>query len=363
MMKREQSLGNLVKTGGDEAVVDSLNQPISVSRIEPYLQTLIPKIRVHKIKKFGNGQSNPTYLIFTNSKKLVLRCKPMGHLLPSAHLVEREFRVMQALRQTDIPVPKMVALAHDKESPLGRAFFIMEYVSGEVFFDPALPEMRPSQRAGIYDVMNNLLASLHKITPHSIGLGSFGRPGNYFARQTHIWEQQCRNHGKISDPHLWTLISWLKHHMIETDEPLCLVHGDYRLDNFIIDRKAAQPVALLDWELSTLGHPLADLGYQCAQWRLPHQSEMKGLGGLERELTGLPTEEAYVEDYCRRRAIPVPEDWHFYLAFGLFRLAAILLGVEGRGREGNASNPQKARKLGKLVPILTKMALDVVESR
>ncbi|MCB1367527.1 MAG: phosphotransferase family protein [Rhodobacteraceae bacterium] len=308
-------------------------------------------------EKFGDGQSNPTYLLRADSGDVVLRAKPPGDLLKSAHQVDREYRVMQALAVTDVPVPKMLHLA-EGDNPLGRMFFVMQYLPGRIFWDPALPELDKGERAAIYDAMNQTLAALHGVDVGAVGLLDFGYPGNYFARQTDRWIKQYRSSAMEPNADMDRLMDWLLANMPD-DETSRLVHGDYRLDNMIFAPDRPEVIAVLDWELSTLGHPLSDLAYQCMQWRLPYQAGMRGLGGLNRADIGLPTEDEYVAAYCAKRGIPEIGNWNFYLAFSFFRLAAILQGVVRRAHDGNASNPQRAREMAQAIPVLAAMANDL----
>lgn len=308
--------------------------------------------------KFDTGQSNPTYLLDAESGQYVLRAKPPGQLLKSAHQVDREFRVMQALKGSDVPVPEMLFLAGD-ESSMGRMYFVMSYLDGRIFWEPDLPTCDLAERAPIYDAMNAALAALHDINPEAVGLSDFGRPGSYFERQLSRWTKQYRasETRKIED--MDSLIIWLEKALPPDDGQVSLVHGDYRIDNMIFANDSPAILAVLDWELSTLGHPLADLAYQCMQWRLPHDSGFRGLGGLDRSAIGLPTEEEYVRAYCQRRNIDGIEHWTFYLAFSFFRLAAILQGVLKRALDGNASNPERAREMAKAVPVMAAMAMNL----
>jgi len=315
---------------------------------------------LQKVGKFVAGQSNPTFLVVAESGKYVLRAKPPGRLLPSAHMVEREFRVMSALSETRVPVPRMLALAEDAESPIGRAFFVMEHLQGRLFWDPALPELAADARGQVYDAMNWVLADLHSLDVRDLGLGDYGKPGNYFARQTTRWAGQYRASVAQPRPEMERLIAWLEVNMPEDDGQVALVHGDYRLDNMMFHPTKPEVMGLLDWELSTLGHPLADLAYQCMQWRLPHGGGMRGLGGLDQGAMGLPDEAAYVAAYAARRGIALPQNWPFYLAFAFFRLAAILEGVVARARGGNAANPGKALEYETAIPVLLALALDVI---
>ena len=322
------------------------------------LEAIVPGFHgIGEITKFATGQSNPTFLVSAASGRYVLRTQPPGRLLRSAHQVDREFRVMKALKPTDVPVPEMLALS-EGDNALGRKYLVMEHVEGRIFWDPALPESTVAERAAIYDSMNATLAALHAIDPAAIGLGDYGKPGNYFVRQLGRWTEQYRASEIEPIPDIAALIDWLERNVPPDDGMTALVHGDFRLDNMIFHRDRPEIVALLDWELSTLGHPLADLAYQCMQWRLPHDSAFKGLGGTDRKRLGLPDEEAYVRRYAERRGLGEIVHWTFYVAFSFFRLAAILQGVARRAVEGNASNPGRARRVGEAVPQLAALALD-----
>ncbi|MEX3011916.1 phosphotransferase family protein [Hoeflea sp. TYP-13] len=317
---------------------------------------------LREVSKFNTGQSNPTYLLTADSGQYVLRSKPPGKLLKSAHQVDREFRVMRALKGSGVPVPGMLYLSAE-DSSIGRMFFVMEYLQGRIFWQPDLPECEPDERGMIYDAMNEALAALHGVDPEAVGLSDFGKPGNYFERQLSRWTKQYRasETQTISDMDL--LIPWLEEHLPLDEGQVSLVHGDYRIDNMIFAPDEPKIMAVLDWELSTLGHPLADLAYQCMQWRLPHNTGFRGLGGLDRKEIGLPTEEEYVAAYCRRRNIEAIEHWPFYLAFSFFRLAAILQGVLKRALDGNASNPQRAREMAMAVPVMAAMAMEITKGR
>lgn len=339
-----------------------LETDISVAEIAEYLADHAPDIGVpQRLKKFAQGQSNPTYLLTTSEAQFVLRAKPAGKLLKSAHQVEREFRVMQALADTDVPVPRMVHLASDEVSPLGRGFFLMEHVAGRIFFDPAMECEDSAERAGVYDAMNEVLARLHSVAPKAIGLGDYGKPGNYFTRQTERWHGQYLASRQSPNADMDYIAAWLTDNLPPDDGQVALVHGDFRLDNMIVAPDGPEIVALLDWELSTLGHPLADLAYQCMQWRLPHQGGMHGLGGLDRASLGLPEEAEYVACYAQRRGIATPEHWTPLLVFCFFRLAAILEGVVRRAADGNASNPEGARRYARAIPVLAEMAVKIIK--
>ncbi|MBZ9851561.1 phosphotransferase [Mesorhizobium sp. CA14] len=335
---------------------------IDQAALAPYLEAHIRGFAgLSAIEKFKSGQSNPTYLLTTASGRYVLRAKPPGQLLKSAHQVDREFRVMQALAGTAVPVPRMLHLSGE-ESPIGRMFYVMEYLDGRIFWDPSLPDVSGNEeRAAIYDAMNATLAAMHDVDVEAVGLGDFGRPGSYFERQLARWTGQYRASETETITDIDRLIAWLETHMPTEDGRVSLVHGDYRLDNMMFAPDAPKVIAVLDWELSTLGHPFADLAYQCMQWRLPHASGFRGLGGLDRRAAGVPSEEAYVADYCRRRGIEEINNWTFFLAFSFFRLAAICQGVYRRALDGNASNPEKARTYGEAVKLLAALAVQLID--
>lgn len=313
------------------------------------------------IEKFSDGQSNPTYRLVSGARAYVLRAKPPGKLLRSAHAVDREYRVMQALAETQVPVPRVFHLSGD-ESPLGPQFIVMEMVEGRIFWDPALPQMVREQRTKVYDAMNGTLAALHQIDPAAVGLSNFGKPGNYFERQVGRWSGQYVQAATDPLPDADWLMGWLAEHMVADDGNISIVHGDFRIDNMIFTADDERVVALLDWELSTLGHPLADLAYQCMHWRLPHEGHFRGLGGLDRQEIGLPTEEAYVMKYCARRNIALPANWTFYVVFSYFRLLAILQGVYRRGLDGNASNPKDTDRLRAVIALMAQDAKELANS-
>jgi aminoglycoside phosphotransferase (APT) family kinase protein len=309
--------------------------------------------------KTPTGQSNPTFVLATPGGKYVLRKKPPGQLLKSAHQVDREHRVMKALEGTDVPVPRMLHLCED-DSVIGTAFFVMAFVEGTVFWDPALPELTNPQRAKLYDEQNRALAALHSVVPAKVGLADFGRAGSYFARQRDRWTKQYRASETERIEDMETLIAWLERNEPPDDGRASLVHGDYRIDNMIFAPDGSRLLAIIDWELSTIGHPFSDLAYQCMQWRFPNHETMRGLAGIDRAALGIPTEAEYVAMYCERMGLAEIAHWQFCLAFSFFRLAAIVQGVKKRGLDGTASNPEKALKSGERVPLMARMGVEAI---
>ena len=297
-----------------------------------------------QIAQFKGGQSNPTFLLTTPDARYVLRAKPgpVSKLLPSAHAVEREFAVMRALEGSGVPVPRMLALCED-EAVIGRVFFVMAFVEGRVLWDPALPGVPTDQRAPIYDEMNRVMAALHTVPWAERGLASFGKPGNYLERQIARWSRQYQASVTTPIPAMDRLIEWLPAHLPASAraEVTTVVHGDFRLDNMIFHPTEPRVLAVLDWELSTLGHPLADFNYHCMAWHTPPGAG-RGLEGLDLAALGIPTVDAYIARYCERTGLTTPDalraDWSFYLAYSLFRLAAIAQGIAKRVEAGTASS-------------------------
>ncbi|MGB3406153.1 MAG: phosphotransferase [Jannaschia sp.] len=319
----------------------------------PWLSERLPgRPRIVGSERFGTGQSNPTWAIVTDSGTFVLRAKPPGRLLPKAHMVEREYRVMQALAETAVPVPRMVLLAGE-DNPLGRAFYVMEHLDGRIFWDPALPDVPDCMQ--VYLAMNRALADLHEIDPQSVGLDDFGRSEGFFARQVALWTRQYEAAVRTPDPRLTDIGKWLTDRTVADTAP-AITHGDFRLDNLVFHPTGSRIIGVLDWELSTLGHPMADLSYQVMQWHLPHDGPLKGLGGVDRSARSLPCDDAYVAAYCARRGIEAPSDWSAWLVLAAYRFASILAGVGARAEAGNASNPEKGREYGRLVPALVDLA-------
>jgi len=290
-----------------------------------------------EVKQYQGGQSNPTYLLSTPDKRYVMRSKPgpVAKLLPSAHAIEREFRVMHALSRQGIPVPQMHVLCED-ESVIGRAFFVMEHVEGRILWDQSLPELTRAERGAIYGEMNRVIAALHSVDIATAGLSDYGKAGNYFVRQIARWSKQYQASETETIEAMNRLIDWLPQH-VPPGEEVAVVHGDYRLDNLIFHAHEARIVAIIDWELSTLGHPLADFSYHCMSWHIP-PGAFRGISSLDHAALGIPTEAQYIARYCERTGRSAIEHWDFFLAYNLFRIAAILQGVYKRATEGIASS-------------------------
>ena len=305
------------------------------------------------VEMFKGGQSNPTYKLITPQRTYVMRAKPgpVAKLLPSAHAIEREYAVMSGLHGTDVPVPRMYALCED-EAIIGRAFYVMEFMAGRVLWDQALPGMTQAQRGEIYDEMNRVIAALHTVKFAERGLAGYGKPGNYFERQIGRWSKQYKasadGAGPMSQsiPEMEKLVDWLPAHIpaaARDESKVSVVHGDYRLDNLMFHPSEPRVIAVLDWELSTLGHPLADFSYHCMAFHIPHGS-FRGIGGLDLAGLGIPDEDAYMRRYCDRTGLAtvadLKADWNFYMAYNMFRIAAILQGIAKRVEAGTASSAQ-----------------------
>ena len=299
------------------------------------------------VEMFKGGQSNPTYKLITPGASYVMRAKPgpVAKLLPSAHAIEREFAVMRGLHGTDVPVPRMHVLCED-ESIIGRAFYVMECMQGRVLWDQSLPGMTPAERGAIYNEMNRVIAALHTVKFADRGLAGYGKPGNYFERQIGRWSKQYV--ASVTQPieEMDRLMEWLPAHMpasARDESKVSIVHGDYRLDNLMFHPTEPRVIAVLDWELSTLGHPLADFSYHCMAWNIP-TGTFRGIGGLDLPSLGIPSESDYIRQYCERTDITTPEalraDWNFYMAYNMFRIAAILQGIAKRVEAGTASSAQ-----------------------
>jgi aminoglycoside phosphotransferase (APT) family kinase protein len=315
-----------------------------VTALERYMRTHVEGFAGSlEVEQFKGGQSNPTFLLSAGGKRYVLRRKPPGKLLPSAHAVDREYRVLRALYGTDVPVARPYALCED-DSVIGTAFYIMDFVQGRVFWDPSLPGMTPAERHAIFDELNRVIAALHSVDYQAVGLGDYGKPGSYLERQIARWTKQYRASETERIEAMENLIEWLPKN-IPPGEETTLVHGDYRLDNVIFHPTEPKLLAVLDWELSTLGHPIADFAYHCMTWRLT-PAEFRGMRGFDFAALGIPSEEEYVAMYCRRTGRTSIPHWDFYLAYNMFRLAGILQGIMGRVVEGTAAS-QHAIESGK----------------
>ncbi|OWU76967.1 phosphotransferase family protein [Phaeobacter sp. 22II1-1F12B] len=314
-------------------------------------------------EKFDIGQSNPTFLLKTPGKKYVLRRKPPGVLLKSAHAVDREFRVQSALADTKVPVAKMHLLCED-DSVIGSAFYIMDHVDGRNFRQPTMEGegLSNAERGAVIDDMNRVLAELHMVDIDAVGLSDYGPPGNYFERQVGRWSKQYRASETTKIPAMDKLMEELQRQMPEDDGQRTLVHGDYRIDNMMFEKNGTNCLAVLDWELSTIGHPYADLASVIMQWQMPAGSEGRGLAGVDRKALGLPSDEEFIASYCERRGLPEIENFGFYLSFCFFRMAGIIQGVLKRALDGNASNPERAMKVGEHVPAFAEKGLEALQN-
>ena len=314
-------------------------QAPDAARLEPWLEANVAGYRGPlEIARFQGGQSNPTFRLTTPGATYVLRRKPAGEVLPSAHAVDREFRVLRALHGTEVPVARPLALCTDPDV-IGSMFYVMDYVDGRIFWEQSLPGLAPAERGALYDAMGATIAALHRLDWQALGLADYGRPGNYLARQVARWTRQYRASETETIEAMDRLIDWLPAHLPAREVP-ALVHGDFRMDNLIFHPTEPRVLAVLDWELSTLGDALADFGYHAMSWRIPPNG-FRGIGGLDLAALGIPSEADYVAAWCRRtgQAFPVA-DWEVYLVFGMFRIAAILQGVLKRGLVGSASSAQ-----------------------
>ncbi len=319
----------------------SERQKFDVSALQAYMHEHIPGFEGElQVEQFKGGQSNPTFKLSTPSQRFVLRTKPgpAAKLLASAHAIDREFRVMDALNKAGFPAPRQYALCLD-EAVIGRAFYLMECVDGRVLWDQSLPGMSTDERAAYYDEMNRVMAQLHTIDYAAIGLQDYGKPGNYFVRQIDRWTKQYRASETEKIEAMDKLIDWLPNNIPPGDET-SIVHGDYRLDNMIFHPTEPRILAILDWELSTLGHPLADFSYHCMSWHIP-PGQFRGIGGLDHKALGIPSEADYIAKYCERTGKTVrQQDFSFYLAYNMFRMAGILQGIMKRYVDGTASSEQ-----------------------
>ena len=326
---------------------------IDSANLQSWIDEYVPNAgKIKAIEQFKGGQSNPTYKIITESKNLVLRRKPPGKLLPSAHAVDREYKVITALYETDVPVPKTYGLCED-DDVAGTAFFVMDFLDGDLFWDPMIPSMTNRDRTEIYKNKNKTLAKLHSVDYKKIGLEDYGKPGNYVARQVSRWSKQYRASETDNIEAMNNLIDWLPKNIPDDDETT-IVHGDYRLDNMIL--KNNEVVGILDWELSTLGHPIADFSYHCLSWRTQEafwdEAKLKELG--------IPSEKEYMEMYCKYSGKDLSKNWEFYMAFNMFKIAGILQGILGRVRDGTAAS-KHAEERGNMVFPLSEAAWSTIE--
>lgn len=332
---------------------------LDVEQLAHYLQQHVPGFRGPvQATKFAGGQSNPTFLLDTPGGRYVLRRQPPGQLLKSAHAVDREFRVLSALAETPVPVARAWHLCEDREV-IGSLFYLMSYEEGRIFWDPALPEVDRDARRSYYASIVATLAALHDVDIDAVGLGDYGRPGNYFQRQIELWTKQYRAAETEQIVPMEALIDWLPAHCPADTQRPALVHGDFRIDNLIFANDTPRVRAILDWELSTLGNPLADLAYFCMCLRLPSKGHITGLRGQDRAALGIPEEDEMVDQYCKLRGLPAISNWNFYLAFSFFRLASIAQGVKARALQGNASNAN-AHEVGGMVEPLARLAGELI---
>ncbi len=308
-----------------------------VVRVDRYMRRHVSGYRgPFTVQQFEGGQSNPTFLLETPSRRYVMRKQPPGQLLPSAHAVDREYRVMAALAETEVPVPEMLSLCEDTDV-IGTKFYVMSMVEGRLFTKTALPDLPIADRKVVYHDMARILACLHRVDPSAVGLDSFGRPGNYFARQVSRWTRQYQASETETIKAMDELIKWVPEHLPDETSPV-IVHGDFRLGNVLLDETAPNVVAVLDWELSTLGDGLADLGYWCQEYYGEQSEQPGGIAGANLEELGIPTEQDVIQSYCRQSGLEKIDNWLFYVIYNLFRSAGIIQGVYKRGLDGNASS-------------------------
>ena len=339
------------KFSGTKEVAEHLT--IQASKLQPWIDEFVPGAgKINSIEQFRGGQSNPTYKIITEKKDLVLRRKPPGKLLPSAHAVDREYKVITALNLTGFPVPKTYKLCLD-ESVIGTIFYVMEMVEGNIYWEPTIPEVDNELRAKIYREKNKTLSDLHNTNYKDIDLEDFGKPGNYFSRQISRWTKQYIASETEEITEMNKLIDWLPNN-IPGDDETSIVHGDYRLDNMVIDRNNSKVLAVLDWELSTLGHPLGDFTYHLMQWYMPGDGTGAGtqtLSNTDLKSIGVPSAEDYIKMYCDNTNRKEIENIDFYLSYNFFRLAGILQGIIGRVRDGTAASEHAEDRSDRVRPL------------
>ena len=341
----------------------SERSPLDVEAVSKYLKPKLDGFDGPLVAtKFESGQSNPTFLLKTPTNNYVLRRKPPGVLLKSAHAVDREFRVQKALAGTDVPVAKMHYLCED-DSVIGSSFYIMDHISGRNFNEPTLGDLNNADRTSVMKDMNRVLAALHDVNIDEIGLADYGPPGHYLERQVGRWTKQYRASETKPLPAMDRLIDIITERMPVDDGQRTLVHGDYRIDNMIFERNGTRCLAVLDWELSTIGHPYADLASVIMQWQLPVGRKGRGLMGVDRADLGLPADDAFIMQYCERRGLDGIDNFGYFVGFCFFRMAAIIQGVLKRALDGNASNPEQAKELGAYVPVFAEHGLKALEQR
>ena len=318
---------------------------LPLTRLEAWMRDHIGGFRGPlAAEQFAGGQSNPTYKLISGAGSYVLRSKPLGQLLPSAHAVDREYRVMRALSGTEVPVPEVHALCEDA-SVIGSAFYVMEFLDGRIFWDPRLPGLSRAERQAMFKSMNRVITALHSVDHVKVGLAEFGRPGNYMARQIARWSRQYQASETEKQAAMDRLIEWLPRHL-PPEGASRIVHGDYRIDNLIFHPTLPRVIGVLDWELSTIGDPLADFAYHAMAWRVTPEL-FRGLAGVDLAALGIPTEDEYVAAYSRRSGHGRTTDWEFYIVYSLFRLAAIMQGIAKRAIDGTAAS-HEAVELGRL---------------
>ena len=343
---------NTVIFSGTKEVAENLK--FDEKRLQEWFGDNVPSAgKIEKIAQFKGGQSNPTYKITSEGQEFVLRRKPPGILLPSAHAVDREYKVITALQNTEVPVPKTYGLCED-EDVIGTSFFVMDFLDGGIYWDLLLADKSPKERTEIYASKNKVIAELHKVNYENVGLSNYGKPGNYIARQVSRWTKQYLASETENIPAMNNLIDWLPPNIPDEDET-SIVHGDYRLDNMVFNA-SNNVMGVLDWELSTLGHPIADFNYHCISWRnIPQLADQKFCSE-----NGIPTEEEYINMYSKHTGKKLDEHWEFYTIFNIFKLAGILQGIMGRVRDGTAAS-KHAEERGNQVAPLAEAAWDLVE--
>ena len=343
---------NTVIFSGTKEVAENLK--FDEKRLQEWFGDNVPSAgKIEKIAQFKGGQSNPTYKITSEGQEFVLRRKPPGILLPSAHAVDREYKVITALQNTEVPVPKTYGLCED-EDVIGTSFFVMDFLDGSIYWDLLLADKSPKERTEIYASKNKVIAELHKVNYENVGLSNYGKPGNYIARQVSRWTKQYLASETENIPAMNNLIDWLPPNIPDEDET-SIVHGDYRLDNMVFNA-SNNVMGVLDWELSTLGHPIADFNYHCISWKnVPQLADQKFCSE-----NGIPTEEEYINMYSKHTGKKLDEHWEFYTIFNIFKLAGILQGIMGRVRDGTAAS-KHAEERGNQVAPLAEAAWDLVE--